>query len=100
MYDMEDLLFKPEDIITRKEDCPLCIRKRINKIIYEDPRFWVTFCSVHPDCPLIVLKEHRDMFTGEERQWVEWFVSVMWPEKRIRWTIKSLPEHIHCHVEL
>lgn len=82
------------------KDCPLCIRKRINKIIYEDSRFWVTFCSVHPDCPLIVLKEHRLEFTLEEKKWIEKFVSVKWPMATVRWTKNSLPEHAHCHVEL
>lgn len=93
-------LFHPKQNI-QKKDCPLCIRERIMPVIYEDNRFWITYCKDHIDCPLIVLKEHRDEFTGEERQWVEWFVSAVWPgTKRIRWMMRSIQDHTHCHVEL
>ena len=82
------------------KDCPLCIREPIKPLIYENDRFWVTWCSTHPECPLIVLKEHRSEFTLEEKKWIEKFVSAKWPTATVRWTKKSFPEHSHCHVEV
>lgn len=67
--------------------CPLCGPARFP--------FYITFCSSHPDTPLVVSTEHREEFTSEQREMIE----RLFPGRRIRWEQRSIPEHAHCHVE-
>ena len=79
--------------------CPLCERKEIMPVIYEDDKFWITYCMTHTDCPLVILKEHRPRFSKEEAAWIVSFVSKRWPRGTVRWNMASIPEHAHAHIE-
>ena len=46
--------------------CPLCERKIIHEVFYEDKTIWITLCK---SCfvPMVVLKRHTMEATDEER---------------------------------
>jgi hypothetical protein len=44
---------------------------------------------------MLVLTEHRPYFTDEERA----LIRKMFPEKVIRWEMRQIPNHAHCHLE-
>lgn len=79
--------------------CPLCKRKPIMPVIYEDDRFWITYCKVHKSCPMIVVKEHVPVFSESDIEWINKFVSSKWPKAKIRFTMDSIKDHAHCHIE-
>lgn len=69
------------------KDCPLCDR--------ESFRFYITLCRSHRRTPLIVSVEHRPDFTEGEQE----MILAMFPDRHVRFEMKSLPEHAHCHLE-
>lgn len=59
-----------------------------------DFHFYIAFCRSHPDQILIVGIAHRPNFTDEEKE----LIKKMFPDRSIRWEMKSIPQHAHCHV--
>ncbi len=69
------------------EDCPLCDKKSF--------KLYITFCKTHTDTPLIVSTEHKSKWTEEEER----MIKNLFPNRKIRWSMQSLPNHVHCHLE-
>lgn len=84
--------------------CLLCERKPINKIFYEDEKWWVTVCA-NPRCgaPMIVLKEHRVEISGEEREEAERILrqlTALLDTGRFRYDdkLRTIRDHYHGHL--
>lgn len=45
--------------------------------------------------PMVVLRAHRAEFTETEKARIR----SLFPEKRIRWEMRSIHDHAHCHLE-
>jgi hypothetical protein len=59
-------------------------------------KFYITFCWVHKDTPMVVSTEHKKAFSDEEKE----LIRKMFPNRNIRWKMRSIPDHAHCHIEL
>lgn len=66
--------------------CPLC-----NKPTF---KFYITFCRSHPDYPLIVSTIHKPEFSKEEKE----LIKKIFPNREIRWEMRSIPQHAHAHL--
>lgn len=67
-------------------DCPLCKKQNFP--------FMITFCKSHPDHPLIISMTHKQQFTEEEKE----IIKRLFPNNKIGWEMKSIPQHVHCHI--
>jgi len=83
--------------------CPLCERKVIHEVFYEDDSVWIALCA---SCfvPMCVLKRHTMEPTDEERaHMTEELYKVghkfyCGDNFVIDTKQKSLPQHLHWHV--
>ncbi len=75
--------------------CPLCNLAKEKGVL---SGLFVDNCK---SCgiPLIIRAEHEPEFTPAQRDYIEVFVGAEYPGAKIRWTMESLPSHVHCHVE-
>ena len=56
-------------------------------------KFKITICNTC-QIPLIVLNEHRAEFTAEEK--IDIIKS--FPSRKIRWEMRKIKDHAHCHI--
>ncbi len=56
--------------------------------------FTMTVCR-SCNVPMVVLNEHRAEFTETEKKRIKY----LFPEKKIRWEMRSVKGHAHCHLE-
>jgi UV DNA damage repair endonuclease len=59
-----------------------------------DDGFILTLCN-NCHIPLVVSRFHRPEFTPEERQ----KIMAIFPGRRIRWEMRKIHDHAHCHIE-
>lgn len=69
------------------KDCPLCDKNSF--------KFYITFCRTCKGVPMIVLIEHRANFTEQEKKEIQ----QMFPNRKIRWQMRKILDHAHCHLE-
>ncbi len=67
--------------------CPLCDKSTF--------KFHITFCKIHSETPMIVHTQHKQEFSIKEKQAIE----KMFPDRKIRFEMKSIKDHSHCHIE-
>lgn len=67
--------------------CPLCVTI--------DFRFYLTFCDTHMDVPMVVAITHKPEFSEEEKE----MLGRAFPGRRIRYEMRSIPDHAHAHIE-
>jgi hypothetical protein len=91
--------FLPIVELDDRSNCPLCRRELPAEVLYEDEAFLVGACPDQPECALVALRQHRPEFMEDEKAWIELFVSQEFPGWVIRWEMRSLPGHAHCHIE-
>jgi hypothetical protein len=72
----------------KKEDCELCQTSAFP--------FLITFCRSHPDQILIVSTEHKPEFSEQEKG----LIKKMFPDRTIRWEMRSIKDHAHAHISL
>ncbi len=68
--------------------CDLC------KLVQGNEGFVITICKTC-EIPLVVSRYHRVEFTGAEKDMLKKFFN----GTRIRWSMRQITEHAHCHVE-
>ena len=68
-------------------NCPLCDK--------ESFKFYITFCRTHKNTPLIVSTKHKIDFTEEEKEKIK----KMFPNRKVRFEMKSIMNHAHCHIK-
>ncbi|KKL64838.1 hypothetical protein LCGC14_2160980 [marine sediment metagenome] len=56
--------------------------------------FILTMCD-SCNVPMLALREHRKEFTIDEMV----LIGIMFKSRNIRWEMKKIPEHAHCHIE-
>ena len=44
---------------------------------------------------LLVSRVHKSAFSQEEM----FVIQNMFPDRKVRWDMRTLPEHTHCHIE-
>lgn len=69
--------------------CELCDRKPEITGWY-----YITLCRTCK-IPMIVSTHHKPEFTLQERTDIE----RMFPGRRVRWEMRAIKDHAHCHVE-
>lgn len=79
------------------KECELCSREPIEEVIFENYRFWITYCK-SCKCPMIVCKEHRPNWKPWEVAWIMGYVACRWGDKRIRWCMNKMRDHAHVHI--
>ncbi len=67
--------------------CPLCDRASFP--------LYITFCDSHPSWPLIVSSAHKPSFNKDEQG----LIGRLFSRRRIRWEMKSIQDHAHCHID-
>jgi len=86
------------------DDCPLCKREVITRVLYKNEKWWITECKT---CrvPMIVLKEHRAQVTTEEmaeaKRILEWAVVLYgYKPKKMYFDcrMKRIKDHWHGHL--
>lgn len=60
----------------------------------EEFPFLLTICQIC-GIPLVVSTEHKTEFSEEEKK----LIKKIFKNKKIRWTMRSIPDHAHCHIE-
>ena len=73
--------------------CPLCKAKK------DSPHFFYELICHTCNVPMLVHKEHVKEFSTEERFEIEVFVRKNYPDKKIRWLMRQIMDHAHCHLE-
>ena len=68
--------------------CDLC------KLVQGNEGFVITICKTC-EIPLVVSRYHRVEFTESEKDMLKKFFN----GTRIRWAMRQITEHAHCHVE-
>tara|TARA_Y100000310_G_scaffold16976_1_gene16866 strand:- start:832 stop:1104 length:273 start_codon:yes stop_codon:yes gene_type:complete len=71
-----------------KHKCPLCDDESFS--------FYITLCKSHKCTPMIVSVEHNAEFTAEEKDMILW----MFPDRHVRFKMRTIHDHAHCHLEL
>lgn len=80
-------------------DCPLC--KLINgdirtKFYYQDEKLMVVDClTCGEGHPMIVSHHHKPEFSHAEKM----LIARLFPKKKIRWQMRQIKSHAHCHIE-
>jgi len=59
--------------------------------------FYILTCRVH-EVPMLVLKEHRPVLTKIEKNEAEDIRLKVFPDKKFRGYMQSIPEHWHDHL--
>jgi len=55
--------------------------------------FIITFCKTC-NIPLIVLRKHRPNFTKKQKE----LIKTLFPDRKIRWEMRRIQAHAHCHI--
>jgi len=79
-------------------NCPLCRKEPLTPHIYEDEVCWVCYCATHRDTPMIVLNDHRPYPTEEEWLHIRKVAKDLFPLRRFRGFMGSMPDHWHEHL--
>lgn len=69
-----------------EKECALCKWKNFP--------FLLAFCNSHPEYPLVVSTTHKKEFSKEEKEMIQ----RLFPENKIGWQMKSIPDHAHAHI--
>lgn len=56
--------------------------------------FILTICKTC-HVPLIISRKHEEKFSLEEIEKIK----RMFPNEKIRWSMRKIPDHAHCHIE-
>lgn len=69
-------------------NCQLC------ELVKNSSGFIVTVCD-HCRIPLVVGRDHKPEFSEPEKE----MIKGMFPNRKIRWTMKKIKSHAHAHLE-
>ncbi len=72
----------------RTKKCPLCK-------LESSPHFFILTICKTCQIPMVVSDTHKPDFSMEEKD----LIVKMFPGRKIRWTMRSIPTHAHCHIE-
>ena len=68
-------------------NCQLC------ELVKDKDGFLVTICD-HCGVTMVVSKEHKKEFSDYEKE----IIKSLFKGKKIRWTMKKIKSHAHCHI--
>lgn len=84
------------------KNCKLCKAEVLTKRfkVSDEMEFWA-WCANCLSCkiPMVVHKEHKKKFSEQEKQQImEWAEKNFGGTIHIRWKMRSIPNHAHCHI--
>lgn len=75
--------------------CPLCDLAKEKGVLLGIFLATCNKCNV----PMIVVAEHQADFSPAQKDYIKVFVAGAYPGAEVRWEMKSIKGHAHCHVE-
>lgn len=79
--------------------CPLCERKLITKLYYEDGDLWVVDCKTC-GVPMVVMKGHSTFIADEDYSYMMHKIQEIFGETGyiVDSEMRTIPEHYHVHL--
>jgi len=79
--------------------CELCNPQKETEGVFDLPEgfeFNVFRCRTHHE--FMIVSRHHGGWEPGEKEMAEKLRDILFPGKEIRWEMRSVPDHAHCHV--